>query len=130
MDFLKYIDTPITNGEDNPLLTPLKLTRGRLTGGFVYFPTGPAAKLHFLARMGIHQIIPFNTGEDYRLNDCVVPFHLEIDLLEPPYEIECVTWNDSTLYSHALTVCFFLEPLVKNKFNLQALKGGIGGNRD
>ena len=107
MDFLQYISTATSYGANNPLVSPIKLTRGRLTGGFVYFPAGPAGVLHFLARIGVHQIIPFNTGENYRLDDCVVPFHLAIDLLEPPYRVDCVTWNDSTSYPHALTVCFF-----------------------
>lgn len=123
MDFLKYISTDKKYGENDPLVTPLKLTKGRLTGGFVYFPTGPAGLLHFLARIGIHQIIPFNTGQNYRLNHCVVPFHLAIDLHEPPFEVDCITWNDSTQYSHALTVCFFLEPSFRNKFDLETLKG-------
>jgi len=110
MDFIKYISTPITYTEDAPLITTLKLTRGRLTGGFLYFPTGPAGLLHFIAKIGIHQIAPFNTGNSYHLNDCVVQFHLNINLTEEPFVIDCVTWNDSTTYSHALTVCFYLSP--------------------
>lgn len=125
IDFLKYISTPWQNGEDNPLITPVKLTKGRLTGGLLFFPSGPAGKLHFLARVALHQILPFNTGENYRLDDCVVPFHLAIDLHQPPYEIDCITWNDSTQYPHVLTVCFFLQPSIHNKYNLQSLKASI-----
>jgi len=88
----------------------------------LFFPSGPAGKLHFLARIGVHQILPFNTGENYRLHDCVIPFHLSIVLQEPPYVVECVTWNDSTLYAHALSVCFFLDPMGKKKFDLNELK--------
>lgn len=123
MDFLKYISTPASTSESEPKISTIKLTKGRLSGGFLFFPAGPAGKLHFRAEIGVHQIAPFNTGENYRLNNCVVPFHLEIDLLEAPYRIECITWNDSTEYSHALTACFFIDPLrMKNQFNLQALK--------
>jgi len=89
--------------------------------GFVFFPSGPAGKLHFIARIGVHQIIPFNTGQSLRLNDCVVPISLGIDLLEPPYIVDCVTWNTSTLYDHALTVCFSLEPKGKKKYDLETL---------
>lgn len=81
MDFAKYIETPANTTRADPLITSVPLTRGRLTGGFLYFPSGPAGKLHFLARIAAHQIIPFNTGESLRLNDCVVPFSLGIDLL-------------------------------------------------
>lgn len=121
MDFVKYINTPVGRDESNPVITSIKLTRGRLSGGFLFFPSGPAGKLHFLARIGVHQILPFNTGENFQLDDCVVPFSLVIDLLEPPYEIECFTWNTSTLYAHALSVCFTLDPKTRNKHNLETL---------
>ena len=110
MDFVKYISTPVGKSEASPLVTQMILTRGRLLGGCVYFPSGAAGVLHFLARIGIHQILPFNTGENIRLDDCVFPFSLGIDLAEPPFVIDLVTWNDSILYSHVLTVLFSLEP--------------------
>ncbi|MBA7681441.1 hypothetical protein ES703_89779 [subsurface metagenome] len=129
MDFLVYISTKKGTLESAPKITPLYLTKGLLAGGFIYFPSGPAGTLHFLARMGTHQIVPFNTGENYRLDDCVVPFHLAIDLGQPPFEIECITWNDSTQYAHALTVCFFLQPTGKYKRNLDKLKDIFKGTR-
>jgi len=127
VDFVKYISTDKKYTEDIPLVTSVYMTRGRLTGGFLFFPSGPAGKLHFLARIGVHQIIPFNTGENFRLDDCVVPFSLGIDLLEPPFSVDCVTWNDSTLYSHALTVCFFLDPKGRKKYDLKALINEFAG---
>ncbi len=110
MDFVQYISTPANTTEADPLITTITLTRGRLAGGAVYFPSGPAGKLHFLARIGIHQIIPFNTGQNLRLDNCVFPITIGINLNEPPYKIDLVTWNDSTLYAHALTVCLSLQP--------------------
>jgi len=121
VDFSKYISTPVGRDASDSLTTRIKLTKGRLSGGFLFFPSGPAGKLHFLARMGIHQIIPFNTDEDLALDDCVIPFSLGIDLLEPPFEIECVTWNESESYDHALTVCFSLDPRGKKRHDLKAL---------
>ena len=127
MDFLFYISTPTENKESNPKVSPLRLTKGRLTGGFLYFPSGPAGTLHFIARVGLHQILPFNPGENYRLNDCVIPFSLGVGLLEPPFIVDCITWNDSTDYPHALTVCFFLAPSGKKKFSLDRLKNAFSG---
>jgi len=121
MDFLAYIITPKKTLEGSPVITKLQLTRGRLTGGFLYFPSGPAGTLHFYARIGIHQILPFNTGQNFRLDDCVVPFTLGIDLGEPPFSVDCVTWNDSTLYDHVLSVCFSLNPLVRKKYDLDSM---------
>ena len=126
MDFIQYISTPVGKTEADPLITTIKLSRGRLVGGFVYFPSGPAGTLHFLARIGIHQIFPFNTGQNLRLDDCVVPLSFGIDLLEPPYEVDLVTWNDSTQYAHVLTVCFSLDPRREKKYDLKTLFEELG----
>ena len=129
MDFLKYISTPKLTAEDAPKITTIKLTRGRLTGGFLFFPSGPAGLLHVIARVASHQILPYNTGEDFRLDACVVPFTLGIDLIEPPYEIDCVTWNDSTLYDHAITVCFSLTPRKRNRKILDTMENLFAGTK-
>jgi len=122
VDFLKYISTPLGTTESAPLISRLKLTKGRLTGGFLYFPSGPAGTLHFLARIGIHQILPFNTGENFRLDDTLINFSIHIDLTEPPFVIDLVTWNDSISFAHVLSVCFFLDPASENRYNLEKLK--------
>jgi len=121
MDIVTYISTPKNTTEDNPLVTPIKLTRGRLTGGSIYFPSGPAGKLHFLARIGVHQIIPFNTGQSLRLDDCVFPLTLGVELLQPPFEINCITWNESTLYDHVLTVCLSVDPMPDKDIDIKTL---------
>lgn len=110
MDFLKYISTPAGRTEAVPLVTKLQLSKGRITGGFLYFPYGPAGLLHFVARIGIHQVLPFNTGENFRLDNAVIHFPMGIDLTDPPYIIDLVTWNDSISNAHALSVCFYLDP--------------------
>jgi hypothetical protein len=121
MDILQYISTPANTLESDPLQTTIKLTRGRLAGGSIYFPSGPAGKLHFIARIGVHQIIPFNTGQNFRLNNSTMPLSLGIDLLEPPFEIICETWNDSTLYDHVLTLVLHIEPMVDAEHDLKSL---------
>ncbi len=121
MDILQYISTPKETTESNPLITTVKLTKGRLVGGSLYFPSGPAGKLHFIARIGVHQIIPFNTGQNIRLDDCVFPLSLGIDLLEPPFELICETWNDSTQYAHALTLVLNIEPMLDEDHDIKTL---------
>lgn len=114
MDYVVYISTPVGKTEAAPLKTSLVLTAGRLTGGFLYFPPGSSGVLHIIAKIGEHQILPFNTGENYRCDNCVIPFHLAIDFFSPPHIIDIITWNDSTKYPHALTICFFLDPCTKS----------------
>lgn len=129
MDFVQYINTPVGRNKHNPLTTTVKLTKGRLTGGFLFFPSGPAGMLHFTARIGVHQIIPFNRNESIQLDDCVVPLSFGIDLLEPPYIVECITWNESTEYDHALSVCFSLEPKGKKKYDIKTLANEFAGTK-
>jgi len=121
MDILQYISTPKNTLEGNALITTMKLTKGRLTGGSLFFPSGPAGKLHFIARIGVHQIIPFNTGQNLRLDDCVFPFSLGFDLLEPPFELDCETWNDSTLYDHVLTLILNIDPMLDEEHDIKSL---------
>ena len=121
MDILQYISTPKNTLDSDPLQTTIKLTKGRLTGGSIYFPSGPAGKLHFIARIGVHQIIPFNTGQNLRLDDCTMPLSLGIDLLEPPFEIICETWNDSTEFAHALTLILHLDPMFEKFHDIKTL---------
>jgi len=121
MDILQYISTPKNTLEVAPLITTIKLTKGRLTGGSLFFPSGPAGKLHFIARIGVHQIIPFNTGQNLRLDDCVVPLSLGFDLIEPPFELDCETWNDSTLYDHVLTLILNIEPMIDEEHDIKSL---------
>ena len=127
MDFIQHISTDANTLETSPKVTTLKLTRGRLSGGWIFFPSGPAGKLHLSARIGIHQIFPFNVGQNIALDDCVVPMHFGIDLREPPFEIWIDTWNSSTEYAHVLTVCFSLIPKGKKKYNLDELINEFAG---
>ena len=121
MDITQYIITPKDTPERAPLETIIKLTKGRLNGGALYFPSGPAGTLHFIARIGIHQIIPFNTGQSIALNNCVIPLSLGFTIEEPPFLLSCFTWNDSTLYDHALTIVLHLDPHPADKMDLDAL---------
>lgn len=121
MDIVQYISTPANTKESAPLITTIKLTKGRLTGGALYFPYGPEGTLHFIARLGVHQIIPFNTGQNFRLDDAVMPLSLGFDLVEPPFEIQCETWNDSTDNAHALTLVLYLETLTDKDHDIKTL---------
>ena len=115
MDYVVYISTPANTLETAPLKTRLYLSKGRLTGGFLYFPRGPSGYLHFVVKVGTHQIAPYNIDQSYRLNGCVVPLYLNIDFFEPPFLIDCITWNDSATLPHVLTAGFFLDPWQKRR---------------
>ena len=125
MDFSKYILTAHSvYSESSPLRTTLILTSGLIVGGWLYFPSGPAAKLHVKVLRGLHQIYPSSAGENISLDDCVVPINVNLDLSEIPRSLDILTWNDSTSEDHALTICFFLDPYAPpRKTLLQRLTG-------
>ncbi len=127
MDFSAHITTPKNTFFASPKITTIHLTKGRLTGGFLFFPPGPAGTLHIVARIANHQILPFSSDENYHLDDCVIPFSLGINLLELPLTVDCVTWNDSTQWSHLLNICFFLSPSIKRRSIIKRIENAFSG---
>jgi len=131
MDYLATIDTELNTTADSPKSTTIKLTAGYLLGGFLYFPSGPAGKLHCVVKHGLHQILPVNNGENYALDDAVVKLHFGYMIDVPPYQLEVLTWNESVTYSHTLTICIALDPLVKQtrkRKGVNLLSRIFGGN--
>lgn len=111
MDFSKYISTAhSTYSESSPLITDLLITKGRIKGGWLYFPSGPAGTLHLKVLRAGHQILPATPEEDLALNDIVVPLFINQDINDVPLSLQLYTWNTSTTLAHALTICFFLDP--------------------
>lgn len=111
MDYAVKIDTAHSvYTRAAPKLTTLQMSRGRLAGGWIYFPSGPAGLLHLIILRAKFQITPVNQHQSYALDDVMVPLHLGIDLDQPPYQITILTWNDSTQYDHTLTLSLTLDP--------------------
>lgn len=129
MDFVYKIDTPLGTPPSDPKITVAQLTLGRLIGGFVFFPSGPAGTLHLVIRSSSHQIAPFNTGSDYALDDCVIPLHFGIDFFQPPVSLNFFTWNTSVSYEHTLTVSLFIEPLYRKKRVIDSIKNAFSGTK-
>ena len=120
MDYQVYISTPKETPEKNPLLTTIQLTKGRIFGGWVYFPYGPAGVLHLQIFRGNEQIAPVNRGNSFNLDDAVIPLSIEFDLDEPPFLLTAKTWNTSTTYDHALNLAIFLKEAREIKNNNKA----------
>jgi len=111
MDFLRSVLTEKnTYTASAPKKTIVKMTKGLITGGWLYFPTGPAGLLHLVVKKGNHQVYPIDAGNDYALNDCVIPLSGGLFLAEPPFQLTVCSWNTSTAYDHTLTLCLFLDP--------------------
>jgi len=111
MDYLRRITTEHSvYTEAKPKRTIMPMTKGRIVGGWIYFPSGPAGTLHIAVLRGIHQLCPIDPGNNYALDDCVVALFINLEINQPPLNLEVLTWNDSTTYNHTLTFCVFLDP--------------------
>ncbi len=129
MDYQIYISTPMNTLLSAATKTPLELTRGILRGGWIYFPPGPAGKLHCQLWRADTQIAPANRGASFNLDDAVVPLHIDQPLLEPPFDVWVRTWNTSTQYSHALSVCLFLQECVAKTYTRLMSTADIAAER-
>jgi hypothetical protein len=104
MDFSFTITTPAGTPADAKLKTVIPICRGKLTEGFLFFPSGPRGTLHISISRGAHQIVPMNADEDYALENVFVPLHMNFNMLIPPYQLEAYTWSPLANYDH---ICVF-----------------------
>lgn len=116
MDYQVYISTPMNTLASASSHTLLELTRGIIRGGWIYFPPGPAGKLHCQIWRADTQLAPANRGASFNLDDAIVPLHLDQALLEPPFDVWIRTWNLSTTLDHALNVCLVLQECVTKSY--------------
>ncbi len=111
MDYAVKIDTEHSDyTRSAPKRTVLQMTRGRLAGGWIYYPSGPAGLLHLTILRAKHQIAPVDPQQNYALDDAIMPLSLGFDLDQPPFQLTIATWNDSTTYDHTLTISLTLDP--------------------
>jgi len=111
MDYIAHITTEhsiYTRAE--PKRTVLKMSRGRVTEGWVYFPSGPAGTLHAVILRASLQIAPVDRDQSYALDDVIAPLRPAFDLHQPPFQVTVLTWNTSTQYDHVLTISLTLDP--------------------
>lgn len=119
MDYSLYVLTPKNTAQSSPLVSTLKLSRGEIYGGWLYFPYGPAGTLHAQIWHRDIQLAPFNRGASYNLDDAVIRLSIRQFLHDPPYTIDLVTWNTSTNTDHALNFGIWLRPYPHIQDNIQ-----------
>jgi len=111
VDYLVTITTEhSTYTRSAPKRTVLKMSRGRITSGWIYFPSGPAGLLNLILLRASYQIAPVDPQQAYRLDDAIATLSPNFDLHQPPYQVTALTWNDSTTYDHTLTLSLTLDP--------------------
>jgi len=111
VDYLATITTEhSTYTKAEPKRTTIKMSRGRITAGWVYFPSGPAGLLNLILLRASYQIAPVDPQQSYRLDDAIATLTPGFDLHQPPFQVTALTWNNSTTYNHTLTLSLTLDP--------------------
>jgi hypothetical protein len=129
VDYQVYISTPMNTPLSAPVKTPLELTRGIIRGGWIYFPSGPAGKLHCQIWRADTQIAPANRGASFNLDNVLAPLHLDQALLEPPFEVYVRTWNTSSSSAYGLSLCLFLQECISKTYTRLMSTADIAAER-
>lgn len=107
------ITTSTSYSSSSKLKTPLKLEFGIIQELLINFPPGPAG-LHFLQiSHGLSQAFPKTKGFFHGDRVLLEFRNVGYPLLAEPYELTAYTWNDSTLYSHNLSIYINLIRLAR-----------------
>lgn len=110
MNFSYSDNVPANTPESTKRRTRLYLAKGIITKVAIQFPTGCAELAHCTINRGLHQVWPTNPDGNYAADGYVIEFEENYELLTHPYSLDFITWNESTTYSHNLTVWLTILP--------------------
>ena len=131
--FFRFGITTVANtAETAKLKTVLKVAKGIITQIDIQFPSGPQGLLHIHLNDALHQLFPFNTGEDFSSDFVNITFRDHIPFLTEPFEIQAYTWNTDDTYDHAVIIRVGILPvhvaapwLMPFDERIRALLGGV-----
>lgn len=78
----------------------LKITHGVIVGWDIGGFDEGADLLHLKIFRGNHQLVPYNEDESIWPSMEKGPFREYYEVLQQPYEIVCLAWNEDDSYSH------------------------------
>jgi len=78
----------------------LNITHGVIVGFDIGGFDEGADLLHLKIFRGNHQLVPYNEDEDVWPSMEKGPFRSYFEILQPPYSLLCVAWNEDDSYEH------------------------------
>jgi len=111
MVFRYSILTPANTAATAKKKTILKIAHGIITQIDIQFPSGPQGLLHLHINNSLHQIFPFNTGEDFASDSVLITFREHIPHLVEPFELQAYTWNLDDTYEHIIIIRVGILPV-------------------
>jgi len=111
MEYELEITVPLNTSLTSPVEATLKLDKGIIEEGYVYFPLGCAHMTQVKISHGAFQIAPMNRNEWGLKGEGVkVPFATKYDLTTAPYYLTIKAASPGTLYEHKPLVHVSLNP--------------------
>lgn len=98
------ITTEITDTEDSPKWTRLKVTKGLVYQVEIEFPPGPLGLLHVSIFDAGHQVWPSNPDFDFHGDNGMIVFPDTYLKMVEPYEFMARTWNEDDTYQHQIHI--------------------------
>jgi len=88
----------------DPLVSPLKMGSGIITGAKIYFPYGCNGSVHCQIWDSAGQLLPTNADGDYALDGSYVEASLHYDLSKMSNQLYLIAWGDDVIYDHNIEV--------------------------
>lgn len=111
MQFVYNISTPANTPATSPVKTDLKLVYGLVFHVEIEFPPGPRGYLYLYIKRAGHPVFPANPNSYYHGDNKVVVIRdANFPMFEPPFMLECYTWNLSDHAAHEVIVRIDIDP--------------------
>lgn len=92
---------PKNTTKANPATLTVPVSFGVVLGGAIEFPSGPRGTTGVRIFRGLLQLYPFNMGEWCVSDSNIIPWDIDYELFEPPYELTLHGYNESENWTHA-----------------------------
>ena len=111
MLFSYEITVPANTLKTAPVEQEMALAAGVIRQVAIQFPAGCNALVHVQVMERDHQLFPTNLDTDIAASGFVLQWAEDYELVDAPYSLKAVLWNDDDTYQHKITLWFaVLEP--------------------
>lgn len=125
MIFSTDITIDASTTKASPKEVKLEIDKGVITEFKVRPRSGHKALAHCVIRYHEGQIAPSTENMDLHGDTFPIDWNDHIEVLQPPYELKIVGWNDDDTYPHTFTI--FVVVLPKSVLLIHAIVDAIRG---
>jgi len=100
MYYETILTLPANTLQTDPVRQILPIHPGTIQHVEVLFPPGCAALAHVQVLYWCHQLWPSNPDSFFSGNGYPISYDEDLQIVDPPYELELVGWNEDDTYAH------------------------------